>query len=103
MAVFATVQEDVMKTFRQHIEEQQGCEGITFSQLKRFEKYVDSMFDKYDIDFRLTKHFADRFSDDRNKPCIKPRELASFLMKIYKMKGRAPEKESRFGSGPERP
>ena len=56
-------------------------------QLKAFEIYVDNMFEKFGIDFRFTKHFADRLNDSRNKPMIDPKELAQLIMKIYRNKG----------------
>jgi phosphopantetheine adenylyltransferase len=69
------------------ISEEQKCDLVGADQMKAFEKFVDRMFDKYDIDFEFTKHFGDRMSDDRNKPCIKMKELADLITKIYKMKG----------------
>lgn len=78
---------EFIKRIRRNLKEEKQCGLVSFKQLKAFERYVDKMFEKYDIDFRITKHFADRFSDSRNNPCITPKELASFMMKIYKMKG----------------
>lgn len=69
------------------ISEEQKCDLVGADQMKAFEKFVDRMFDKYDIDFEFTKHFGDRMSDERNKPCIKMKELADLITKIYKMKG----------------
>jgi len=69
--------------------EQDSCDIITMGQMKAFEKFVDRIFDKYDIDFQFTKHFGDRMSDDRNKPCIKMKELADFVTKIYKRQGKS--------------
>lgn len=60
---------------------------FTQKQLQAFEKYIDGLFEKYDLDFRFTKHFADRINDSRNNPMIDPKELASLLMKIYRSKG----------------
>lgn len=56
---------------------------ITFSQVKSFEKVVDSLFKKYGIDFNFTKHFAERISDSRNTPAITLEELAGMFKKIY--------------------
>jgi len=60
---------------------------FTREQLKKFEAYVDKLFDKYDIDFNFTKHFGERLNDKRNRPLIDPKELAVMIMKIYKNKG----------------
>jgi len=57
-------------------------------QMKAFEKFVDRMFEKFKIDFEFTKHFGDRMSDERNAPCIKMKELADFIKKIYARQGK---------------
>lgn len=69
------------------LEEEQKCDLIGADQMKAFEKFVDRMFEKYGIDFEFTKHFGERMSDERNTPCIKMKELADLITKIYKMKG----------------
>lgn len=51
--------------------------------MRDFEKLVDRIFEKFDIDFNFTKHFRDRMSDSRNDPCISIQELSIFLRKIY--------------------
>lgn len=83
-----------MKSFKEFIyerviEEQASCDFISIDQIKAFEKFVDRMFEKFGIDFKFTKHFADRMGDDRNKPCIKMQELADFIKKIYKKQGKS--------------
>lgn len=74
-----------MLNFKQYLQEQ---EEITLSQMKAFEKFVDRMFEKFQIDFEFTKHFGERMSDDRNKPNIKMKELADFIKKIYNKQGK---------------
>lgn len=67
---------------------QDTCDLVSMKQMRAFEKFVDRMFEKYNIDFEFTKHFGDRMGDDRNKPCIKMKELADFITKIYKNQGK---------------
>ncbi len=74
-------------SFKRFIEEQQ-CELITRKHMKEFEKFVDKLFAKYDIDFDFTRHFADRMSDERNTPCIELKELAALIKKIYVNQGK---------------
>lgn len=74
-----------MLNFKEYLQEQ---EEITLSQMKAFEKFVDRMFEKFQIDFEFTKHFGERMSDDRNKPNIKMKELADFIKKIYNKQGK---------------
>jgi len=74
-----------MLNFKEYLQEQ---EEITLSQMKAFEKFVDRMFEKFQIDFEFTKHFGERMSDDRNKPNIKMKELAVFIKKIYNKQGK---------------
>ena len=74
-----------MLNFKEYLQEQ---EEITLSQMKAFEKFVDRMFEKFQIDFEFTKHFGERMSDDRNKPNIKMKDLADFIKKIYNKQGK---------------
>jgi len=67
-------------------ESDETCPVITRDHMKAFEKFVDRLFDKFGIDFEFTKHFRDRMSDERNKPCIDMKELAAIIQKIYKRK-----------------
>ena len=60
---------------------------ISASTMKKFETFVDRMFDKFNIDFEFTKHFGDRMNDDRNTPSIKLKELADLIKKIYNKNG----------------
>lgn len=74
------------------IEEQllsEQCDLIGMRQIREFEKFVDRLFAKFDIDFKFTKHFADRMSDSRNKPCITLKELANFIKKMYARQGKS--------------
>ena len=63
------------------------CDIVSTQQLKDLEKFGDRLLQKFDIDVEFTKHFGDRMSDDRNKPCIKIAELQSLFKKIAKDRG----------------
>ena len=80
-----------MKNFKQHLAEAEAksCDLIGMKQIKAFEKIVDQLFKKYDIDFNFTRHFGDRMSDERNTPCITLKELADFIKKVYAQKGKS--------------
>jgi hypothetical protein len=73
-----------MKSFKQFVLEADACPILTVEHMKAFEKFVDKMFEKFDIDFEFTKHFRERMTDSRNDPCIDMKELASMIQKIYK-------------------
>jgi len=77
-----------MLSFKQHLTEAQ-CDLIGMKQIQQFEKVVDQLFKKFDIDFKFTRHFADRMSDERNNPCITLKELAGFIKKIYAKQGKS--------------
>ena len=77
-----------MKGFKHHLTEAQ-CDLIGMKQIQQFEKIVDQLFKKFDIDFKFTRHFADRMSDERNNPCITLKELAEFIKKIYAKQGKS--------------
>lgn len=64
-------------------------EAVSLSQMKHFEKIVDKLFAKFDIDFEFSRHFRERMDDDRNRPDIKLRELAAFIQKIYRNQGKS--------------
>jgi Ni,Fe-hydrogenase III component G len=78
-----------MKSFKTFVAEQKSCDLIGMDQIKAFEKFVDRMFEKFNIDFKFTKHFGERMSDSRNTPCIKLKELADFVKKIYAKQGKS--------------
>lgn len=65
------------------------CQLIGMKQIKEFEKVVDNLFKKFNIDFNFTKHFGERMSDSRNTPCITLKELANFIKKIYAKQGKS--------------
>lgn len=67
---------------------EENCEVVNMKHMKEFERFVDKLFAKFDIDFNFTKHFADRMGDKRNDPCIKMKELADLITKIYKNSGK---------------
>ncbi len=77
-----------MLSFKQHLQEAQ-CDLVGMKQIKQFEKIVDQLFKKFNIDFNFTRHFADRMSDERNTPCITMKELADFIKKIYAKQGKS--------------
>lgn len=79
---------NINEDFEQVLEEG-TCDLIGIKQIKEFEKLVDRLFAKFGIDFQFTKHFGDRMSDDRNKPCITMKELAEFIKKIYAKQGKS--------------
>jgi len=74
-----------VKTFAQFLllGEDSACDLITFNDIRELEKEFDKKFAQFDIDFRFTRHFADRASDSRNKPCITIEELKSLFNRIY--------------------
>ena len=77
-----------MLSFKHHLTEAQ-CDLIGMKQIQQFEKVVDQLFKKFDIDFKFTRHFADRMSDERNNPCITLKELAELIKKIYAKQGKS--------------
>ena len=74
-----------MQSFKQHLTEQ----AVSMKQMKDFEKVVDQLFKKFDMDFNFTRHFGDRMGDDRNNPEITLKELAELIKKIYKKEGKS--------------
>lgn len=74
-----------MQSFKQHISEQ----TVSMKQMKDFEKLVDQLFKKFNMDFNFTRHFADRMGDDRNNPEITLKELAELIKKIYAKQGKS--------------
>lgn len=56
---------------------------ITPVQMKAFEKIVDQLFSKFDIDFKFTSHFGDRMVDKRNVPLVTLKDLAATIKKLY--------------------
>ena len=81
--------EKLYEAFEIICESDQTCDIISPSHMKEFEKFVDKMFEKFRIDFNFTKHFRERMSDGRNNPCIKIKELADVITKIYKKQGKS--------------
>jgi hypothetical protein len=73
-----------MLRFKQFVVEADTCPILTTEHMKAFEKFVDKMFEKFNIDFEFTKHFRERMTDSRNDPCINMKELAAMIQKIYK-------------------
>jgi len=81
--------EKLYEAFEYVCEADETCDIISMNHMKEFEKFVDKMFEKFKMDFDFTKHFRERMSDNRNKPCIKMKELADTIMKIYKAQGKS--------------
>ena len=54
-----------MLTFAEHLQEAKEP-TVTAKVMKDFEKVVDKLFKKFDMDFNFTRHFADRMTDKRN-------------------------------------
>jgi len=77
-------QNESVKPFIQYLEEK--CEMISYNDIKELEKVFSKKFDDFDIDFRFTRHFSDRVSDDRNNPCITIKELKSLFNRLYMSK-----------------
>lgn len=82
---------EALELFRKEevIEEGNQMGLIGLKQIKAFEKVVDQLFKKFDIDFNFTRHFGDRMDDDRNNPNITMKELADFIKKVYAKKGKS--------------
>ena len=76
--------EDVNQLFEELLAE----EKVSRKQMKAFERFVDKLFQKYNIDFEFTKHFGERMGDDRNDPDIVMQELADFVKKVLASKGK---------------
>lgn len=58
------------------------CELYTMRDIKNLERKFDQKFSDFDIDFRFTKHFADRVSDNRNDPCITLEEIENLFNRL---------------------
>ena len=67
-------------------EEAEHCVLYSPQQLKDLETFADRLLNKYGVDIEFTKHFGERMSDERNKPCIKLSELQQFFKKLEKQK-----------------
>lgn len=67
-------------------EESENCVYYSPQQLKDLETFADRLLNKYNVDIEFTRHFGERMSDERNKPCIKLSELQQFFKKLEKQK-----------------
>lgn len=85
-----------MLSFKRFVEEKDVCPILTVDHMRAFEKFVDKMFEKFNIDFEFTKHFRERMSDERNDPCIDMKELAQMIQKIYKKYQRGEKSLSKY-------
>jgi hypothetical protein len=63
-------------------EEADDCHLYTYNEVKDLEKFADRLLNKYGVDIEFTRHFGDRMSDQRNKPCIKISELQQMFKRI---------------------
>ena len=76
-----------MKSFKDFLTEQQ-CPVFTDKQFKDLETFGDRLLDKFDLDVSFTRHFKERMTDDRNKPCITIAEIQGLFKKIAKNKAK---------------
>ena len=74
-----------MKTFSEFLSEQ-TCSTFTEKQFKDLETFGDRLLDKFGIDIAFTRHFKDRMTNDRNRPCITIAEIQGLFKKIAKKK-----------------
>jgi hypothetical protein len=63
-------------------EESDECHTYSYNDIKDLEKFADRLLNKYGVDIQFTRHFGDRMSDTRNKPCIKLSELQDLFKRI---------------------
>jgi hypothetical protein len=63
-------------------EEADDCHLYTYNEVKDLEKFADRLLNKYGVDIEFTRHFGERMSDQRNKPCIKISELQQMFKRI---------------------
>lgn len=63
-------------------EESTECHLYTYQEVKDLEKFADRLLNKYGVDIEFTRHFGERMSDQRNKPCIKLAELQQMFKRI---------------------
>jgi hypothetical protein len=63
-------------------EEADDCHIYTYNEVRDLEKFADRLLNKYGVDIGFTKHFGERMSDSRNKPCIKLSELQQMFKRI---------------------
>jgi hypothetical protein len=63
-------------------EDADECHLYTYQEVKDLEKFADRLLNKYGVDIEFTRHFGERMSDQRNKPCIKLSELQQMFKRI---------------------
>ena len=63
-------------------EDAEECHMYTYQEVKDLEKFADRLLNKYGVDIEFTRHFGERMSDERNKPCIKIAELQQLFKRI---------------------
>lgn len=76
-------------------EDAETCIFYTRQDLRDLETFADRLLNKYGVDIEFTKHFGERLSDDRNKPCIKLAELRNFFEKLEAQKAMKIKKHGR--------
>lgn len=81
---------DINENFVNFLSEkdEEKCTLISRAHLKAIEKFADRMLDKFNVDIGFTKHFGERMSDARNKPCIKLSELVNIFKRIEARKAK---------------
>lgn len=70
------------------LNEDAECPVFRPSDIRDLEKFADNLLERFGIDIEFTKHFGERMSDERNRPCIKMDELKTLFRKISEDKGR---------------
>uniref|UniRef100_A0A6C0JYF0 Uncharacterized protein n=1 Tax=viral metagenome TaxID=1070528 RepID=A0A6C0JYF0_9ZZZZ len=58
------------------------CQLYSYEEIKDLEKFADRLLNQFNVDIAFTKHFGERLSNDRNRPCIKLDELKSLFKRI---------------------
>lgn len=74
-------------SYREFLLSESYCDQIPDGVMKALERLADAMLDKFGIDVKLSAHFRERASDDRNNPCIMIDELKDIFKKIEKDQG----------------
>lgn len=75
-----------------------GNDTISKHELKTFERVIDGLFNKLNIDVVFTNHFYDRLNDVRNKEQITLCELSSIFTSLFKKYGKHLEDAGRSHS-----
>lgn len=63
-------------------------EEVTPDQVNKIERYVDTLFQKYNITVRFSDHFYSQVNNSRNNPTIKASEVVDLFNKEFKEHGK---------------